>query len=92
MKIRSKHQLAAVTALLLFVVGSQTFAGTIAEETAISLNGTWRIQPAGGAEELGSQVSRHILYLSNLTLQIKILNISSLLGPPRFMTPSTRCR
>ena len=51
MKIRSKHQLAAVAALFVFVVGSQAFgAVAIVEETALSLNGTWRIQP-GNAEE-----------------------------------------
>jgi hypothetical protein len=40
----------AIVALLIFVVGSQTLAGTIVEETAVSLNGTWLIQPAGGEE------------------------------------------
>lgn len=51
MKIRCKHRLVAIAALLVFVVGSQAFgAGAIVEETVISLNGTWRIQPAGGEE------------------------------------------
>jgi beta-galactosidase len=50
MKIRSQYGLAAVAALLVLVVGSQVF-GAAVEETAISLNGTWRIQPAGGTEQ-----------------------------------------
>jgi hypothetical protein len=51
MKILSKYGLAVVAALLAFGVGSQASStGAIAEETAISLNGTWRIQPAGGEE------------------------------------------
>jgi hypothetical protein len=51
MKILSKYGLAAVASLLVFGVGAQAFgAGTTPEETAISLNGTWRIQPAGGEE------------------------------------------
>lgn len=50
MKVPRRHRFMAIVALLIFVVGSQTLAGTIVEETAVSLNGTWRIQPAGGEE------------------------------------------
>jgi len=51
MKIPCIHRLAAIAALLVLVVGSQAFgAGAMAEEMAVSLNGTWRIQPAGDAE------------------------------------------
>lgn len=52
MEIRSEHRLVAIAALLVCIVGLQAFgAGAIVEETAISLNGTWRIQPAGGTEQ-----------------------------------------
>jgi len=51
MTIRSKYELTVVVALLVLAVGRQAFgAGAIVEETAISLNGTWRIQPLGGEE------------------------------------------
>jgi hypothetical protein len=46
MKIWFKHWLVAIG---VFVVGSHAF-GVTAEEIAISLNGTWHIQPAGGPE------------------------------------------
>jgi hypothetical protein len=49
MKIRSKYSFAAVAALLVFAASSPMLgADAIVEETAISLNGTWHIQPAGG--------------------------------------------
>jgi beta-galactosidase/beta-glucuronidase len=51
MKIRSKPRRAMLAALVVLVLGSQAFgANAAAEETDISLNGTWHIQPAGGAE------------------------------------------
>jgi hypothetical protein len=51
MKTRFRYELAVVVALFVLVVGRPAFgAGVLAEETAISLNGTWRIQPADGEE------------------------------------------
>jgi len=51
MSISCQHRLAAVIALFVFIATAQTFgAAATAEETAISLNGTWRIAPADGAE------------------------------------------
>jgi len=50
MKLPRRRRLVALITLLILAVGSQTRAGIIAEETSLSLNGTWRIQPAGGEE------------------------------------------
>jgi len=51
MEIRSKYRFTAITALFILVVASQGLgADAVAEETAISLDGTWHIQPAGGEE------------------------------------------
>ncbi len=50
MNARSHCRLAAVAALFVFAVGSQALGADAApEETTVSLNGTWHIQPAGGA-------------------------------------------
>ena len=52
MKTRSKSRWVTVVTLFVFVLGSQTLgADPVAEETAVSLNGVWHIQPTGGAEQ-----------------------------------------
>lgn len=52
MEIRSKYRFTAITALLILIVASQGFgADATVEETAISLDGTWHIQPASGDEQ-----------------------------------------
>jgi len=46
---RPGYSVAVIAVLLAVVTGPQASdANAVAEETAISLNGTWRIQPAGG--------------------------------------------
>ena len=52
MKDTSKCRLAAVTVPLVLAIGSQALgAGAVADDTVISLNGTWHIQAAGGTEQ-----------------------------------------
>jgi hypothetical protein len=52
MKVLCKFRLATFAVLFAFAVGPQVLdAGISVEETAISLNGTWHIQPAGGTEQ-----------------------------------------
>ena len=52
MKTRGKSRWVTVVTLFVFVLGSQTLgADPVAEETAVSLNGVWHIQPTGGAEQ-----------------------------------------
>ena len=51
MKLGSKYCLAAVDTLLVLFAGLKVFgADALAEETAISRNGIWRIRPVGGEE------------------------------------------
>jgi hypothetical protein len=51
MKVRSRYWRTAVTVVVLCTICSPVFgAGDTAEEMVISLNGRWRLQPAGGEE------------------------------------------
>ncbi len=52
MKSRSKYSLVMFAAVFVFAIGSQAFGSAAAtDETAVSLSGTWHIQPAGGTEQ-----------------------------------------